>query len=331
MAGMDVRLDTSLELLLEKAPGAQSSRVLATVVATAGSTYRKPGARMLLMADGSYLGLLSGGCLESDLQIHAREVLDGGVARAVEYDTRGPDDTLFGVGAGCEGTMRVLLEPAGPDSAAEAALSAASRLTQAGETTSLIMVHNSAHLRLGTHHGGEELAMTESAGVYVQRLAPPPHLLICGAAPDAQPVVTTARALGWRVSIVDHRPSYAVQARFPGAEVRVAKPKSLRSEVDLARCHAAVVMSHHLPSDEIYLRELAQAAVPAYVGLLGPKARRARLAQELGPSMDGLNGRLRGPVGLDIGAATPEAIALSIIAQIHAWLAGRAFSEAVLT
>src|SRR5882724_11085040 len=147
----DVRLDTSLELLLERAPGAQASRVLATVVATAGSTYRKPGARMLLMADGSYIGLLSGGCLESDLQIHAREVLESGVARAAEYDTRGPDDILFGVGAGCEGTMRVLLEPAGPGSTAETALAAAGRATQAGETTSLIMVHNSPQTPLGTY------------------------------------------------------------------------------------------------------------------------------------------------------------------------------------
>src|SRR6202012_1493456 len=114
MAAMSARLDTSLELLLERAPKASERRVLATVVATAGSTYRKPGARMLLMEDGSYIGLLSGGCLEADLQIHAREVLRSGAARAFEYDTRGPDDTLFGVGAGCEGTMRVLLEPAGP-------------------------------------------------------------------------------------------------------------------------------------------------------------------------------------------------------------------------
>src|SRR5271168_3271676 len=85
-----VRLDTSLELLLERAD-AQAPRVLATVVATAGSTYRKPGARMLIMADGSYLGLLSGGCLESDLQLHAREVMQSGRPRAVEYDMRGPD------------------------------------------------------------------------------------------------------------------------------------------------------------------------------------------------------------------------------------------------
>jgi xanthine dehydrogenase accessory factor len=329
--GMNVRLDTSFELLLERAPVAHASRVLATVVKTAGSTYRKPGARMLLMADGSYLGLLSGGCLESDLQIHAREVLDSGVARAVEYDTRGPDDTLFGVGAGCEGTMRVLLEPAGPGSTVEAALQAVGRLTHAGETTSLVMVHTSAQVRLGTYPDGEALPPAERERAYIQRLAPPPHLLICGAAPDAQPVVSAARALGWRVSVIDHRPAYAVAARFAGAEVRVANPKSLRGEVDLARCHAAVVMSHHLPSDEAYLRELAQAGVPAYVGLLGPKARRSRLAKELGPLTDNLGTRIRGPVGLDIGAATPESIALAIIAQIHAWLAGRAYSEAVLT
>jgi xanthine/CO dehydrogenase XdhC/CoxF family maturation factor len=137
--------------------------------------------------------------------------------------------------------------------------------------------------------------------------------------------------LGWRVSVVDHRPAYLVAARFAGAELHIASPKTLRATIDLTRCHAAVVMSHHLPSDEVYLRELAEAGVPAYVGLLGPKARRSRLAQELGPHMESLSGRIRGPVGLDIGATTPEGIALAIIGQIHAWLAGRSYSEAVLT
>src|SRR5260370_28637004 len=99
----DVRLDTSLEMLLERAPADDGPRVLATVVVTAGSTYRKPGARMLIMADGSYIGLLSGGCLEADLKIHAQQVLESGVPRAIEYDMRGADDILFGIGAGCEG------------------------------------------------------------------------------------------------------------------------------------------------------------------------------------------------------------------------------------
>src|SRR6202140_4080415 len=136
----EVRLDTSLELLLERAPVTRGSRVLATVVATAGSTYRKPGARMLIMADGSYLGLLSGGCLEADLKLHAQAVLESGVPRTVEYDMRGPDDILFGIGAGCEGAMRVLLEPAGPGSPAAAALAGAGRATQAGRSTSLVVV-----------------------------------------------------------------------------------------------------------------------------------------------------------------------------------------------
>src|SRR6266404_1310745 len=161
---LDVRLDTSLELLLERAPASQVPRVLATVVATAGSTYRKPGARMLIMADGSYLGLLSGGCLEADLKLHAQEVLDRGIPRAIEYDMRGPDDILFGIGAGCEGAMRVLLEPAGPGSPAAAALAAAGRATRSGQPTSLVSVHESADVPLGTYGAAPPLPFVAQHG-----------------------------------------------------------------------------------------------------------------------------------------------------------------------
>jgi xanthine/CO dehydrogenase XdhC/CoxF family maturation factor len=343
----DVRLDTSLELLLERAPRTPAARVMATVVATAGSTYRKPGARMLIMADGSYLGLLSGGCLEADLRIHAQQVLDSGSPRAIEYDMRGPDDVLFGIGAGCEGAMRVLLEPAAEGSSAAAALAAAGRLTHAGRPASLVSVHDSAILPLGTYSPAPPLpprlieaaaqvlacgasrmvewtAGGKSARAYVQFLAPTPHLLICGAGPDAQPVSRTARALGWRVSILDHRPAYLVAESFPGAELTLCDARSLHTAAAIDCCHAAVVMSHHLPSDTLYLREFAKRGIPAYIGLLGPEARRVRLAQELGGELaQKLRSRLHGPVGIDIGAATPEGIALSIVSQVHAWLAGR--------
>jgi xanthine/CO dehydrogenase XdhC/CoxF family maturation factor len=126
---------------------------------------------------------------------------------------------------------------------------------------------------------------------------------------------------------VDHRPAYAVPADFPGAEVKLCDPRLLRECVPIERCHAAVVMSHHLLSDASYLRELALTGLPAYIGLLGPEARRVRLAQELGPAADALKSRLRGPVGIDIGAVTPEGIALAIVTQIHAWLAGRGGAE----
>jgi xanthine/CO dehydrogenase XdhC/CoxF family maturation factor len=123
--------------------------------------------------------------------------------------------------------------------------------------------------------------------------------------------------------VVDHRPAYADPQGFPGARVVLAEPGALRETVDLERCHAVVVMSHHLASDIAYLRALAAADSPAYVGLLGPSARRRRIMDEIGPSAKSLSARLRGPVGLDIGAVTPEAIALAIVSQVHAWLAGR--------
>lgn len=342
---MDVRLDTSLELLLERTPPPSDAAVLASIVGTTGSTYRKPGARMLIMADGNFLGLLSGGCLESDLQEHAGKVRHSGVAEAMEYDMRGPDDVLFGIGAGCEGAMRVLLEPAGQGTSAASALSAAGHATRRGEGTSLVLVHESSQLPLGTYHPASPLPtpLTEAAQqalatkssrhvawgtgsartrAFVQYIAPAPHLLICGAGPDSQPVVALARSLGWRLTVVDHRPHFADSARFSGAAVICAQPAQLRAQVDLSRCHAAVVMSHHLASDASYLRELSAAGIPDYVGLLGPEHRRLRLMNEIGSAADALRARIHGPVGMPIGAATPEAIALSIVAQVHAWLAG---------
>jgi xanthine/CO dehydrogenase XdhC/CoxF family maturation factor len=155
----------------------------------------------------------------------------------------------------------------------------------------------------------------------VHYLAPAPHLLVCGAGPDADPVVSSARTLGWRVTVVDHRPAYAQAARFPGATVVLGAASELRQRVDPGCCHAAIVMSHHLASDAAYLKSLAEADAPGYIGLLGPAARRRRLAAEIGTLTERLQGRLRGPVGLNIGAVTPEGIAMAIIAQIHAWLA----------
>jgi xanthine/CO dehydrogenase XdhC/CoxF family maturation factor len=345
------RLDTSLETLLDNMPADPGGGVLATLVATAGSTYRKPGARMLIRDDGRIVGLLSGGCLEADLSLHAREVMGSGIPQAVEYDMRGPDDVLFGIGAGCEGAMRILLESAGGGLAARS-LANAARLTRAGGPTSLVVVHESAELPLGTYDAAalaaargptpQLLAAAAAAAVeeaetralnvagatgscraLVQFLAPPPHVLICGAGPDAEPVAAAALALGWRITVVDHRPAYAVASRFPRAAVYRIDARELRAAVRLDDCHAAVVMSHHLPSDIAYLRELAAAGAPGYVGLLGPAARRHRIAAELGERMELLRGRIRGPVGSDIGAVTPEGIGLAIVCQIHAWIAGR--------
>jgi xanthine/CO dehydrogenase XdhC/CoxF family maturation factor len=125
-----------------------------------------------------------------------------------------------------------------------------------------------------------------------------------------------------RVTVTDHRPAYVAPERFPGARVLLGAAVDVATRVDLADCFAAVVMSHHLVSDEAYLRVLVDAPV-RHVGLLGPRPRREKLLAALGPLAARLQPRLRGPVGLDLGAVTPEGIALAIAAQLHALAAGR--------
>jgi xanthine dehydrogenase accessory factor len=151
---------------------------------------------------------------------------------------------------------------------------------------------------------------------------PPPAVLICGAGPDAEPLVAGFRALRCPVTVADHRPAYANPANFPGAAVVLGPAATLADRLDLNRYFAAVIMSHHLPSDADYLRALAGTTLK-YIGVLGPRARRSRLLTEIGAVAGQFENRLRGPIGLDIGAVTPEGIALAILAEVHAVAAGR--------
>jgi xanthine/CO dehydrogenase XdhC/CoxF family maturation factor len=125
------------------------------------------------------------------------------------------------------------------------------------------------------------------------------------------------------VTVCDHRPALVIAARFPDCGLRCQPAAEFGRLPELACCDAAVVMSHHLEADLDYLRALADHPGIGYVGLLGPAPRRDRLLCELGARAAALGGRLRAPVGLDIGARTPEAIALATVAELHAWFAGR--------
>ncbi len=343
------RLDTSLEALLERIATLAAPCALATIVGTQGSTYRKAGARMLIEADGTLTGLLSGGCLEHDLREHALAVLQTGTPRIVEYDMRRDDDLVFGIGAGCEGAMRVLVEAAGPGTSAARALSCAGATLATGQATALAVVHSGPDTELGTHacptsadavsapELSEACATAVAVGLsthlrwdndrtpkeaWIQYLAPAPRILICGAGPDVEPLVRLLRELRFPATLVDHRPAYADAGRFPGATVILGPAATLATHVRLGDYFAAVVMSHHLASDAAYLAVLADSPIE-HVGLLGPRPRRERLLAQLGNAALTLAPRLRGPVGLDIGAATPEGIALAIAAELHALAAGR--------
>jgi len=293
--------------------------VLAVVLETAGSTYSKAGQPLLLAHSGEYAGLLSGGCLEGDLREHARAVIASGQARQVSYDMRGPDDRIFGLGAGCEGAMQVLLLRVGPGNGwqplahFEAALAA-------HERTAVSLVIDDAS---GMRQPGEVILPDGdpgSARCYTLPLTLPPRLLLLGAGPDSVPVLQFALALGWQVTVYDHRPALVDAAHFPGAErVVQGRPQQLAGALPLDEFTAAVIMSHHLDSDAAYLAALAPSTI-GYVGLLGPAPRRERLRADVAPAFEALGARLRSPVGLALGGRGSAAIALAIVAEIQAWL-----------
>ncbi len=321
--------------------------VLATLVATEGSTYRKRGAQMLITRDLQARGLLSGGCLEVDLVEHARGVLATGDASTVRYDMRGEDDRLFGIGSGCEGAMTVLLQRVGPAERWQP-LAAIADAVRDARPSALALIASGPAAGRGWWRDGGDAPVPEPAAIAAARdaaaasgkpasidvdgiarvlilpLRPPPMLVLCGAGADAEPLARQAIAIGFAVTVCDHRPALAVASRFPDCTVRCQPAAAFHELPELARCDAAIVMSHHLDSDLEYLRALAGRDRIGYVGLLGPPARRERLLAGLGPQAAALGRRLRAPLGLDIGARTPDAIALAAVAELHAWIAGRA-------
>lgn len=333
--------------------------VLATVVKVEGSTYRRPGARLLVTRGGEWVGGVSGGCLEGDLVRKAWWRTEDGPA-VVTYDSTADDETAWQFGLGCNGVVHVLLErltPAGPDP-----LAPVRRCVAAGRPGVIATVFRadaatglapgdrltlSGDGRWEGHVGSDELADRlradaadclahdrGRAGVYAlpggeaevafEVVRPPVRLIVFGAGFDAAPVVAAAKALGWSVAVVDRRPGAAHRPAFAAADEVLTGPA--RAACDRLRPDArtaAVVMNHSFPDD----RDAVAAALrsPArFVGVLGPRARTEKILAELpGLGPDHL-ARVYAPVGLDIGADTPEEIAAAVVAQVVAVLAGRA-------
>jgi xanthine dehydrogenase accessory factor len=326
----------------------EESLVLVTIIATEGSTYRKPGAMMLISRDDSFEGMISGGCLEGDLLHHATEVFSSGEPKFVTYDMHAGDDLVWNLGLGCDGVIHLLLQRLDRErgfefleqlDASHAAHRAVLIALKTGSNSSPGLASTALLDRAGRAYG--ELALldflqdaskegwpewrcrkigvsdsSEVGEMILVNIPPQTRVLVCGAGPDAVPVVQALSALDWDVHIVDHRPAYTSGNRFPdGCRVIQARPEQLAEFVNLDEFDAAVVMSHHLENDSVYLAQLAKRDI-AYLGCLGPRARRDRLREMAGCPEQ----KVFGPVGLDIGAELPEAIALSLVAEIHAVL-----------
>jgi xanthine dehydrogenase accessory factor len=299
---------------------------LATLVTVEGSSYRRPGARLLLTAEGNRVGSISGGCLEEDVLSRARRVMETGVAEAVVYDTTSENDLVWGVGLGCHGVVRVLIEKLEecPAWAKTLADHFAARCM-----TTLAVVHDSAEpnavgTRLATEHPNPA---TIRPGVFYQDVRPPTPLFVFGAGDDALPLVRLAKEIGWHVTVADPRAAFATRERFSPADVVLAAPAAdLVTRLKPGPDALAVVMTHHYVHDVPIAGALLQRPL-TYLGLLGPKKRAEKILSDLAAQgiapLPSPRQHVHSPVGLDLGADAPEQVALAIVAEMQAVLTGR--------
>jgi xanthine/CO dehydrogenase XdhC/CoxF family maturation factor len=373
---------------------ASDTYAVATVIEVRGSTFRRPGARMLIAADGRLVGSVSGGCLEADVCKRAERVMASGVPEALTYDTTSDADIVWGLGLGCNGVVRILLEsvrsralPAwlpfvlerldrgehatvatitsvSPNPVASPSTAAGGAGTTAGGagTTAggAATTGNTTPMALGqrvllredgsvasadvadaawlarimetTRRALEDratriISCTDAATgteieVFCETIKPPVPLVIFGSGDDAAMVSRLAKSLGWHVTVVDRRPSYLTRERLPEADVlTLCEPEAVGSTVPFTPRNVALVMTHNYLQDRAILEALLPRGL-AYIGQLGPRRRTERLLEELaqahGSAAYADSPRLHAPVGLDLGAETPEEIALAIVAEIQA-------------
>ena len=309
---------------------------LATLIRVEGSSYRAPGARLLVGRDGSYVGSVSGGCLEAEIVRKAPWLVRNG-AVVERYSTTFDDTAEIPYGLGCGGTVDVLIEPA--DTPAFEALLQALTASLTGATrhiTTCTPATGQPLWREVTAGNGDVLfrspyPLATMEGAYSEQIDPPQRLLVFGAGDDARPLVQMAALLGWTVVVLDARPQWARPARFPEAHA-VHATGSLDLHVETA--DAVVVMTHSYEQDRSWLEQVLPSA-PRYLGLLGSRHRSALLVAEAAKALDWSLARacerLFSPVGLDLGGDGAEAIALSAVSEIQACVQGKLGTSRRLT
>ncbi|WP_435625651.1 XdhC family protein [Flagellimonas sp.] len=300
-----------------KAEGIKS--VLASVVALEGSSYRRPGVRMLLLENGKMIGAVSGGCVEKEVLRQAESVFLEGVAKVMVYDGR--------YRLGCEGILYILLEPFQPDTQLLEAFWKTVKNRNSFSIKSYFKKEHSQNKSYGSLFSIDDSELPLNSQIvksdmetFEQRLSPCFQLIIIGAEHDAVQLCQLASLMGWEVTVVANPREKKTASHFPGVHSFLQQePENL--DVALDAQTAVVLMTHSFVKDLGYLLALKNKKY-SYLGLLGPMRRREKLFDELLERHPDISEEfldsIHGPAGLDIGAETPQEIAISIISEILA-------------
>ncbi len=316
------RFDNILEIALDWRRAGKGA-VLATVVQTWGSAPRRVGSQLAISGAGDIEGSVSGGCVEGAVVVEAMEALEEGEARMLEFGVS--DGDAFAVGLACGGTIRVLVEPIGAVMPEE--MLAELVEARAKRTPIAYVVDTEAGKRHLAREGHTERFRMDRSGfeddgqTFVAIHNPPLRMLVVGAVHIAQALVPMARILGYDPVLIDPRESFGSQARFPGETILNDWPDEGVQAFGLDSRTALVLLTHDPKLDDPALEQAMGSGV-FYIGAMGSTRTHAKRVERLrakGYSDDQI-GKIHGPVGLDIGSASPAEIALSILAECTAVL-----------
>ncbi|MFY0652173.1 MAG: XdhC family protein [Cyclobacteriaceae bacterium] len=327
---------------------------LATVVQVKGSSYRSPGARMLMFDNGRWVGSISGGCLEGDALRKSRQVILNKEPRTVTYDTTNDDDNKLGIGLGCNGIIDILIEPIEPEAVdnpikqiesflgfrnygiVATVFESGNENIKVGDKCILApdgkLLSTNDELKhlfdqdlteiLETKKSETKYYKAEKVKVFIEVIQPGIDLLIFGGGFDAKPVTELASVLGWNVTVSDECVAHLIPINFPKADQMVSCQRDYVSkEFDISPFTAIILMSHNLNYDKDVIMQIIDSEA-SYIGVLGPKKRAEKLITHMKENdvelSEDILHKLHYPIGLDIGAETPDEIAVSIISEIQA-------------
>jgi xanthine dehydrogenase accessory factor len=328
---------------------------LATVVKVRGSSYRSPGARMLITEEGRWYGSVSGGCLEGDVLRKARSVMREQQALTTTYDTSDESNQNLGINLGCNGVIDILIEPIKADGAP---LSTFIDLSSSTAPVAVATIFNSSTF------DGEKLIVTQNGvtatefndsgltssflplltdvfttrksythqceyngttlEIFIELIEPTISIIIFGGGFDARPVSQLAKSLGWNVSVTDECVAHIAPLFFPTADrLSLCHREFVDRDFNITSHTACILMSHNYEYDRDVLKKLLNSNAP-YIGILGPRKRFNKMLTEfkvegIVPGIKDMD-RIHSPIGLDISAETPDEIAVSIISEIQAKL-----------